>query len=99
MAYLIRLNSNGGSPPGPAERLLLSLFIAAMTSCSQNSTEPNLGTVKFGNWGQQLLLCNSDKIYGSYCDFYFGVTFLEYTVHTYELLRGRQTISLSINQT
>jgi len=25
---------------------------------------------------------NSDKIYRSYCDFYFGVTFLEHTVHT-----------------
>jgi len=23
---------------------------------------------------------NSDKICGSYCDFYFGVTFLEHTV-------------------
>jgi len=25
---------------------------------------------------------NSDKICGSYCDFYFGVTFLEHTVET-----------------
>ena len=24
---------------------------------------------------------NSDKIYRSYCDFYFGVTFLEHTVY------------------
>ena len=26
---------------------------------------------------------NSDKICGSYCDFYFGVTFLEHTVCVY----------------
>jgi len=26
------------------------------------------------------MIFNSDKICGSYCDFYFGVTFLEHTV-------------------
>ena len=30
---------------------------------------------------------NSDKICGSYCDFYFGVTFLEHTVGTYKVVQ------------
>jgi len=33
-----------------------------MISCSQNSTEPNLGTVKLGNWGQQLLLSTATDV-------------------------------------
>ena len=33
-------------------------------------------------------LFNSDKICGSYCDFYFGVTFLEHIVY-YEIHMAR----------
>ena len=39
IAYFIFLNNRGGKPSEPADRLFLSLFIAAITSCSLNSIE------------------------------------------------------------
>ena len=33
---------------------------------------------------------NSDKICGSYCDFYFGVTFLKHTVEETEIREGNE---------
>jgi len=38
---------------------------------------------------------NSDKICRSYCDFYFGVTFLEYTVDSLAYISVAESIGLS----
>jgi len=39
---------------------------------------------------------NSDKICRSYCDFYFGVTFLEHTVYTENSCLGEIGVSWAL---